>query len=66
MMTTLLFSLADIDTAVFTPDFDTTRGIFCAVAWVSTAIAALITVINLAIDAIVTLMDPRLRTKVAK
>ncbi|MER2134970.1 MAG: ABC transporter permease [Arthrobacter sp.] len=30
------------------------------------AIAALITVINLAIDAIVTLMDPRLRTKVAK
>lgn len=47
MIHTLLLPLADIDTAVFTPDFDSVRGIFCAVAWVSTAIAALITVISL-------------------
>lgn len=42
-----LLPFADIDTAVFTPDFDSARGIFCAVAWVSTIIAALITVVSL-------------------
>lgn len=47
MIHTLLLPLADIDTAVFTPDFDSVRGIFCAVAWVSTAIAALITIVSL-------------------
>lgn len=47
MIHTLLLPLADIDTAVFTPDFDSVRGVFCAVAWVSTAIAALITIISL-------------------
>lgn len=47
MNQTLLLLLADLDTAVFTPDFDTVRGIFCAVAWVSTALAALITVVSL-------------------
>lgn len=47
MIQTLLLPLADIDTAVFTPDFDSARGIFCAVAWVSTIIAALITVVSL-------------------
>lgn len=47
MIHTLLLPLADIDTAAFTPDFDSVRGIFCAVAWVSTAIAALITIISL-------------------
>lgn len=47
MIHTLLLPLADIDTAVFTPDFESVRGIFCAVAWVSTAIAALITIVSL-------------------
>lgn len=47
MIYTLLLPLADIDTAVFTPDFDSVRGIFCSVAWVSTAIAALITIVSL-------------------
>lgn len=47
MIHTLLLTLADFDTAAFTPDFDSVRGIFCTVAWVSTAIAALITVISL-------------------
>lgn len=47
MITTLLFPLAELDTAVFSPDFETVRGIFCALAWVSTALAAVITVISL-------------------
>lgn len=46
MFHTLLLPLADIDTAVFTPDFESVRGIFCTVAWVSTALAAVITVIS--------------------
>lgn len=47
MITTLLLPLAELDTAVFSPDFETVRGIFCALAWVSTALAAVITVISL-------------------